>query len=68
VPSLSPPIYTLQADVLGQPCYMEVTNAEDVAFFEGLGFRRADAFPLYSANIVSLIRSPKAAAGAAGHA
>jgi len=54
--------------VLGQPCYMEVTNAEDVAFFEGLGFRRADAFPLYSANIVSLIRSPKAAAGGAGHA
>ena len=40
----------MQADSLGQPCYVEVSTAEDIPLFESLGFVRdelAANFMLY---------------------
>lgn len=54
----------VQADALGQPCYVEVTNTVHVPFFEELGFRRVEenhepyTFKLYGTQVECMRRDP----------
>ena len=56
---------TARADERGEPCYLEVSNAADVPFFESLGFAKlqGEGFKLFGVpQVAILVREPRKSA------
>lgn len=52
------PCFSLQADALGQPCYVEVTKPAEVPLLASLGFAPlpGEVFTLFSQPVTVMVR------------